>query len=106
MQELKYDHIGIPTCSQKNGMIYYPEWKVWTSDYEKNPYRIEWVFFEKESPLHPIIQTIPHVCFIVKDIKRMMEGKKVLLPVTYYQNYYMAFIEDDGAPVEFLQSSC
>ena len=100
---MKYDHIGIPTKHRREGMIYFPEYKVWTSDYEKSEFRIEWVFFEKESPLHPLIQSVPHVSFLVADIRKAVLGKKILLAPVKYQGYWMAFIEDDGAPVEFIQ---
>lgn len=63
---MKYDHIGIPTKTKQEGMIHHPGFKVWVSDYEKSIYRIEWIFFEEKSPFHRLIQTNPHVCFIVK----------------------------------------
>ena len=74
--EYKYDHFGVPTKQKRKEMIYFPEYKVWCSDYEKNPYRIEWVFFENGSPLHPLIQTVSHVCFLVKDIRKPSSKKK------------------------------
>lgn len=98
-----YDHIGIPTKVKRPGMIYYPEYKVWTSDYEKCEFRIEWIFFEEGSEAPIMIRTIPHVCFIVKDIHRAVHGRKILLEPTHLENYLMAFIEHDGGPVEFLQ---
>lgn len=100
---MEYDHIGIPSRSRREGMLYFPEFKVWTSDYEKSLYRIEWIFFEEGNNFHPLIQTIAHVCFIVQDIQQAVRGKKILLPTVHYQDYYMAFIEDDGAPIEFIQ---
>jgi hypothetical protein len=38
--DLKYDHFGVPVKDKRPGMIYYPEYKVWCSDYEKDPFRI------------------------------------------------------------------
>lgn len=101
--EYKYDHFGVPTKTKREGMVHFPEYGVWCSDFEKDPYRIEWIFFEKGSPMHPLIQTIPHVCFLVKDIQRAVHGKKLLLPPVAIEGYMMAFIEEDGVPIEFLQ---
>lgn len=101
--EYKFDHFGIPIKEKKDEMIYFPEYKVWTSDYEKNLYRIEWLFFEKECVLHPLIQSISHVCFIVKDIQEAVREKKILLEPIYYQGYYMAFIAENNVPIEFIQ---
>lgn len=101
---LKYDHIGIPIQFKKEGMIYFPDYKLWTSDYKKSQYGIEWIYFEKGSPLHPHIQKMAHVCFVVLDIQKAIHGKKILLDPCVYENEYMAFIEDhDGAVIELLQ---
>lgn len=101
--EYKYDHFGVPIKEKHKGMIHFPEYKVWCSDYEKDPYRIEWIFFENGSPLHSLIQTVPHVCFLVKDIEKAVFGKKLLLKPTHYQGYQMAFVEADGVPIELIQ---
>ena len=86
-------------------MIYYPDFRVWTSQYEKSQYRIEWLFFEKESTLPLMIQKVPHVGFVVQDIHLAVKGKKILMAPVFYENYYMAFIEAEGIPIELLQFS-
>ncbi len=84
-------------------MIHFPEFKVWCSDYEKDPLRIEYIYFEKSCPFHPLIQNTPHVCFLVQDLSKALIGKKILLPLTQGEGYRMAFIEEKGAIVEFIQ---
>jgi hypothetical protein len=101
--EYKYDHFGVPIREKRPGMIYYPEYKVWSVDYEKDPFRIEWIFFEPGSVLPTLVQQIPHVCFLVEDIQKAIKGKKVLYPPTFYQGYQMAFIEENGVAIEFIQ---
>ena len=101
--EYRYDHFGVPVEQKRAGMIYFPEYKVWCADYEKDPYRIEWLFFEEGSPMHPLIQTVSHVCFIVEDIQKAVFGKKLLLKPTHYEGYQMAFVEEKGVPIEFIQ---
>lgn len=98
-----YDHFGMPTKKKREGMIHFPDYQVWCSNYEQDLYRIEWIYFEKDCQMHPLIQTAPHVCFIVKDIQAAVKGKKLLLEPVYYQGYHMAFIEEDGVPIEFIQ---
>jgi len=99
----QFDHMGIPVREKQLDMLYFPEYKVWTSDYEKDPYRIERIFFEKECNMHPLIQSSSHVCFLVDDIKEAVKNKSLLLEPQYYQGYYMAFIVENGVPVEFIQ---
>ena len=101
--EYKYDHFGVPVKQKKAGMIYFPEYKVWCSEYEHDPYRIEWLFFEGESPLHPLIQTVSHVCFLVNDMEKAIFGKKVLLKPARHQDYHIAFVEENGVPIEFIE---
>jgi hypothetical protein len=100
-----YDHFGVPVKEKHENMLYFPEFKVWCSDYEEDPFRIERIFFEPGSPMHALIQTHPHVCFLVKDIEQATAGKKCLLNPVYYQGYYLAFIEEEGVPVEFIQAN-
>jgi hypothetical protein len=101
--QYKFEHFGVPTGEKLEGMIHYPEYRVWCTDYEKDPYRIEWMYFEEGCPMHPLIQTASHVCYIVEDIHKAVKGKKMLMKPTLYQNYWMAFIEERGVPLEFLQ---
>jgi len=101
---IQYEHFGVPVKEKRPGMLYAPEFKVWYSDYEKHEYRIEWVYFEKGSPLHPLIQSVQHVCFVVPDIEKAVRGKNVLLPPTFHHDLTFAFIETEGAVVEFFQS--
>jgi hypothetical protein len=104
--EYKFDHFGVPVSRKKRGMIHYPEYKVWCSDYEKDPLRIEWIYFEKGTPLHPLLRKIPHVCYLVDDIKKAVRGKKILMKPVSYQGYWMAFVVIDQTPVEFIQPPC
>jgi len=101
----KYDHFGVPTKKKRKGMIHYPEFKVWCSSYEKDPYRIEWIFFEKNCKLPSLVKAVPHICFRVKDINKAIRGKKVIFGPVYYQGNWFAFINEDGVPIEFSQLS-
>lgn len=101
--DLRYDHFGVPVREKEAGMVHFPRYRVWCSDYEKDPYRVERIFFEKGSPFHPLIQTIPHVCFLVADLRKAIAGKKLLLEPVEEESYAMAFIEERGVPIEFIQ---
>ena len=57
----------------------------------------------QHTQLHPLIQAVSHVCFLVADIEKAVHGKKILLKPTYYQGYHMAFIEEEGIPIELMQ---
>ena len=101
---LKYHHIGIPTEIPRENETYLPEYKMYVSGYEENPYGVEWMRFEPEAPLPELVKTVPHVAFEVDDIEAAIKGKEVLIPPNSpSQGIIVAFIVDNGAPIEFIE---
>jgi hypothetical protein len=102
--KMKYHHLGIPTTDQKPDETYLPEFKMYVSGYDESPYNIEWMRFEPDSPLPELVRTIPHVAFEVENLEQELTGKNVIIkPNSPAQGILVAFIEDHGAPVEFIQ---
>lgn len=101
---LKYHHIGIPTDRSIEGEVYLKDYGVYHYGYEKSEYGIEWMRYEKDCQLPEIVKTIPHVAFEVRDIYKAIKGKKVIIPPNSpSEGNIVAFIEENGAPVEFIQ---
>ena len=101
---LKYHHMGIPTEEQKPGERYIEPLKMYVSGYEDSPYRIEWMRFDPDCTLPELVRTVPHVAFEVADLEASLEGKKILIePNSPSEGLRVAFIEDNGAPVELLE---
>ena len=51
-----------------------------------------------------IVKTIPHVAFEVDNLKEAIKGKKVIIrPNSPSEGVQVAFIEENGAPIEFIQ---
>lgn len=100
----RYHHIGIPTTISRAGEIYLPQFKMHVVGYDTNPYGIEWIRFEPDSPLPDLVKTVAHVAFEVDDLEKELEGCEVLIePNCPSAGVTVAFIVDNGAPVEFLQ---
>jgi hypothetical protein len=60
--------------------------------------------FEPDSPLPELVRTVPHVAFEVNDLDEAVRGKEVLIaPNSPSEGVRVAFIVDDGAPIEFLE---
>lgn len=101
---MQYHHLGIPTDRRRANETYLPGFGVFVSGYETSPYGIEWMRFEPESPLPELVKTVPHVAFRVDDLDAVIEGKEVLIaPNSPSEGVRVAFIVDDGAPVEFIE---
>jgi hypothetical protein len=101
---MKYHHLGIPTNIKRENETYIPEFNVFVSGFETSPYGIEWMRYEPGSPLPEIVKTVPHVAFEVDSIEEAIKGKEVLIqPNSPSEGNIVAFILDNGAPIEFIQ---
>ena len=99
----RYHHLGIPTSVPRPDEVYLEQFKVFTSGYEASRYGIEWMRFEAGSPLPELVKTVPHVAFEVDDLARELEGHQLLIaPNSPSPGVTVAFIVDNGAPVELL----
>jgi catechol 2,3-dioxygenase-like lactoylglutathione lyase family enzyme len=101
---LRYHHLGIPTSESRRGERYLPEFGMHVSGYETSPYRIEWMRFDEDSPVPELVQRVPHIAFEVDDLEAALEGREVLIaPNSPSPGVLVAFVVDDGAPVELMQ---
>ncbi len=101
---LKYHHIGIPTKIPRQGESYLEKYKVYVTDHQSNPFGIQWMRYEEDCPLPTIVQTVSHVAFEVKGLTEAIKGKKVIIePNSPSDGVTVAFIEENGAPVELLE---
>ncbi|NLE09251.1 MAG: hypothetical protein GX631_08360 [Dehalococcoidales bacterium] len=100
----KYNHLGIPTTAKRPGERYLPQFKMYVSGYEDSVYKIEWMRFEPGCPLPDIVKTLPHVAFEVDNLSEALAGHKIIIqPNEPSDGVQVAFIEDNGAPVELMQ---
>ena len=100
----QFHHMGIPTEQVRPGEIFSAAAGMFTTD---NPwkFRIQWHRFTPDSPLHPLIRTVPHPAFKVENLEAAIEGEEILLgPYEPIDGYFVAMINDGGAPVELIQT--
>jgi hypothetical protein len=104
--EATFHHMGVPTTEPKPGERFSEQFGMYTSDSDCKAARIQWHRFEKDSPLHPLIRTMPHAAFKVADLDASIRGSNVLLgPYEPIPNFRVAIIEDGGLPVELIQTT-
>jgi hypothetical protein len=100
----RYHHIGIPTATPRDGEQYLEEYGMCVSGYEQSDYGVEWMRFEPDSPLPELVKTVPHVAFEVDDLRAELAGREVLIaPNSPSPGVTVAFIVENGAPIDFLQ---
>lgn len=97
------DHIGIPTTTPKAGEMYNEGMKLFLTDYSQCANRIEWLRFEADSWMHPLIQSQTHIAYRVTDPEAEMKGKTILLPPTDCgDGKHIAFVQEGDIAVEFI----
>ncbi|WED43486.1 VOC family protein [Legionella cardiaca] len=102
----EYHHMGIPTTIPREGERYSSTFKMYTSGGENSEYRIQYHRFEPDSPLHPLIKTMPHIGFKVDNLEEAIKGKEVILgPYEPFSGYKVAMIAESGVPVEFVETT-
>jgi hypothetical protein len=99
-----YHHLGIPTTERRPDERYLPAFGMHVSGYESSAFGVEWMRFDAGSPLPELVKTVPHVAFRVDDLDAAIAGHEVLIaPNRPSPGLRVAFIVENGAPIEFLE---
>uniref|UniRef100_UPI0032180B29 VOC family protein n=1 Tax=uncultured Draconibacterium sp. TaxID=1573823 RepID=UPI0032180B29 len=102
----KYHHMGIPTTVKMPGEKYLPQFKFYHSGFPESPFGIEWMRFENDSPIHPLIQKIPHIAFEVDNLDYELANRNLTIltkPNPPMEGVRVAMIEHNGAPIELIE---
>jgi hypothetical protein len=100
----RYHHLGIPTDVPRAGECYLEQFRMHVSAFETSPCGIQWMRFEADSPVHPLIRSVPHIAFEVDDLEAALEGQQILTaPNSPADGITVAMILDSGAPVELIE---
>lgn len=100
-----FHHFGVPTQTKQDNETYLEGAKVYITDPESHPYKVEFLRFEEDTPMHKDIVNKPHAAFMVADIKAAMEGQDVIVePFDVTESLRVGFINDNGAVIELMQT--
>lgn len=106
MNKRRYHHLGLVANKPMEGEHYIEDWKISLTSYDESEFHLQWCRYHEGCPLPELVKTVPHVAFIVDNIEKALEGKKVIYgPFFPLKNWCVAFIEECGAPVELIQTS-
>ena len=102
----RYHHLGIPHTQPRAREHHLAHLGVHVAGFETSPYGIEWIRFEPHCQVPEIVRHVPHLAFAVDDLEEALKGREILIaPNQPSAGVRVAFILDDGAPVELLQFS-
>ena len=101
---MEFDHIGVPAAAKRDGMRFLESKRLWLSSPADHPYRVEWLWYEEGSPEAELVRTMPHVAYRVESLENALADEQVIAePFDVFGEVRAAFIQVDGAPVEFVQ---
>lgn len=85
---------------------YLPQFKFYVSGFSSSPFGIEWMRFEKDSPISKLIQTVPHLAFEVENLDFELTNrdfKIITEPNLPAEGIKIVMIEHNGAPIELIE---
>ena len=100
----RYHHLGIPHVEPRAGETRLEHLGIHVCGFETSPYGIEWMRFDPHCAVPEVVRTVPHIAFEVDDLDEALKGKQILIaPNAPSSGVRVAFILDDGAPIELLE---
>ena len=101
---MQFDHVGIVTTERKSDETFVAATRVWITDFQSHPFRVEWLRFEPDSPVTGPVRQMPHVAYRVQSISEAAQGLKVLLEPFDAGMAVVGFYQTpDGAVIEFME---
>lgn len=99
-----FHHMGLPTDEKQENEVYVEASKLWVTDPEAHPYKVEFLRYEADSAVTGPVRDLPHIAYTTDDLRREIEGKEILLgPFTPLEGLEVVFIFEDGAVIEYMQ---
>ncbi len=101
-----FHHIGLPTETEQPHESWVEKTRVWVSNPNRHPQRIEWVRYAPDSTVDDDFRRRPHIAYTVDSLDDAIVGKEVTIPpmeVGEPPFGKAAFTEEDGIIVEYIQ---
>ena len=100
----KFNHVGIPTQVSQPGEFYAEGLKVWLTNFNESPNKIEYLRFDKDSWMPEAIQNIAHIAYEVDNLEEeLKKADKILVePMQGGENLTIAFVEEEGIAIELM----
>jgi hypothetical protein len=104
----RFHHTGVITDQKQPGEVFVPATRVWVTNPEHHPHRIEYLRFEPDSPVQGPVRECCHTAYVIEDedLETAIRGANVLLgPFEALEGLTVVFIELDGAVIEYMRFS-
>ena len=58
---MQFDHIGVPAPTKRDAMRFLESKGLWLTSPGDHAFRVEWLWYEPDSPEVELVRTVPHV---------------------------------------------
>ena len=100
----EFHHVGMPSTQTRPGELHLEELDVFITDAGSQEHKVEWVRFGAHCKLPEILSRKAHVAYTVENLDAALMGREVIAqPCEPIPGLRVAFILDNGAPVEYLE---
>lgn len=105
MSAPQFHHFGVPCPGPIANSNFMEGANVHVTDPESHPYKIEFLYFEADSPMPEQLKNSPHAAFMVDNLQEAIEGQEIIVPPTAIsESLTIAFIMDGAALIELMES--
>ncbi|MFI3330198.1 MAG: hypothetical protein R3Y38_00160 [Rikenellaceae bacterium] len=101
--ERKLAHFGIPVPFVPEGAVYVEGMDFWMVDPSTTSNNIELLHFGPKTSFSKEVQSIAHIAYVVESLEEAMAGKKVYDAPIDCGDYTIAFVEEEGIPIEYIE---
>jgi len=99
-----FNHIGIVTNDTKENASLNADLGIWLTDFSKSPNKIEFLKFIDGSRMPELVQKVTHIAYEVPCLADELANAKVLFgPYVCNERLTIAFIEEEGIPLELME---
>lgn len=100
----RFHHLGVPTKEVKPDEYLIKGFGVYVSGFETSEFGIQWMRYTEDSPIDPLIQKVPHLCFEVDNLEEAIIGREILTPINSpSKGCRVAMIIENSAPIELIE---
>ena len=100
-----FHHVGLRAMEPQPGENFVEATRVWVTDPNAHPQRIEYLRYEPDSFLDDRFKDTPHVAWVVDDIEPWIAGKEIAIaPFEVGEPPFsrVAFVWEDGMISEYM----
>ncbi len=102
---MEFMHVGIPITNKKPNMTYAEPMKIWMSNPDDYPQKIEYLKFEEGTCFPEILHRLPHVAYKVDDLDKYVKQADWVIfePTEIAPKVRIAFVMIDNAIFEYYE---